>query len=472
MTNTIPHLTSSQPLTPERYECIMPSSSSMQLEILSFGGNLLTLVSAEPSWRCMEVLEMLRQTGILAPGAQAQIFHGHSQLTNSARLADFGVKNGSQLTLVRSPSCILTTSMDCTAKLWNPERGDCVRTFKGHYAPIVSAVFSPDAQKLLTVSWDDTARLWCVASGECSFTLKPSSVGVRIAKFSPDGQQVLTAGGMTMMSLWSSVSGEQMRTVGGTGVKIASFSPDGQQLLEVSCDRTPRLWCAASGECLASFSGHVGRINSAIFSPDEQSLLTASEDTTAKLWSVESRKCVRTFDAHADNVISANFSEDGKQLLTADCSFIIKVWSITSDQCYLTIESPEKWLSLRSAAFCSHSQRVLTTSVEGKTGVWCTETGKCLFTFEDHTGDVIAAAFISNGEQVLTATSDMTTKLWSAVSGKCLLTFEGHNDSVTSVSVTLKTDAIDTSKTTDTAEEPPCKRKKSTLSSSSCNAWL
>ena len=81
----------------------MPSASSMQLKILSLGGNLLTLVSAKPSWRCMEVLAMLRQTGTLAPGAQAQIFHGHSQLTNSAKLTDFGVQDGSQLTLVYVP---------------------------------------------------------------------------------------------------------------------------------------------------------------------------------------------------------------------------------------------------------------------------------------------------------------------------------------------------------------------------------
>ena len=181
----------------------MPSSVQIKVEVLSLGGQLLTFVNAKLSWRCMELLAMIRETGILAPGAQARILHGHSQLTNRARLADIGVKNGSQLTLVRGPSFILTTSRDCTAKLWNPENGQCVFTFQGHRAPIESAVFSPDAQQLLTVDIDDTAKLWCVASGECSFTLKPSTVGVSIAEFSQDDQQVHTDSDNTMMSLWS-----------------------------------------------------------------------------------------------------------------------------------------------------------------------------------------------------------------------------------------------------------------------------
>ena len=442
-----------------------PSTSSMQIEIeiLNLEGRLLTRVTTKPSWRCMDVLARLRETGTLAPGAQAQILHGWKELINSNTLADIGVTDGSQLTLVRSRSCILTTSMDCTAKLWNPEQGECVLTFKGHIGPIESAVFSPDAQQLLTVSLDDTVKLWWVASGECSFTLKPSTVGARIAAFSPDGQQVLTAGGSTMMSLWSSVSGERLRTFGLPDgyVLIASFSLDGQQVLEVSVDRTPRLWCAASGECQGSFSGHVGTVNSAIFSPDAQSLLTASADTTAKLWNVESRKCEHTFDAHANDVISADFSEDGKQLLTADSGFTIKVWSIPWGESHFTIQSPAKWLALKFVAFSSDSQQVLTTSVDG-TRVWCTKSGKCLFTFEDHDGQVVAAAFISNGEQVLTASRDMTAKLWSAVSGKCLLTFEGHSNGVTSASVTLKTGVIDIRKSTDIAEEPPCKVRKYT----------
>ena len=206
--------------------------------------------------------------------------------------------------------------------------------------------------------------------------------------------------------------------------------------------------------------------NSAIFSPDGQWLLTASADTTAKFWSVASCKCLRTFDAHAANVISAAFSEDCEKILTADFSFVIRVWSTKSGRCQLTIESRESGLSLKSAVFSSNSRQVLTTSDDRKTRVWCTETGRCLFTFEGHDGPVTAAAFISDGQQVLTASTDKRAKLWSAVSGKCLLTLDDHSFFVTCVSERPKTGALGIRESTDTEEEPLCKQRKCTHSSS------
>ena len=151
--------------------------------------------------------------------------------------------------------------------------------------------------------------------------------------------------------------------------------------------------------------------------------------------------------------------------MTVDFRFVIKVWSTKSWQCQLTIERCEWRWSLKSAVFSSNSRKVLTTSDDGKTQVWCTKTGKCLCTFEDPDGAVTDAAFFSDGQQVLTASSYKIAKLWSVVSGEYLLTLF-HKWSVTCVAVTSKTDAIGNRKRTDNAEEPPCKRGKSTQSTS------
>ena len=444
------------------------SASKLMIEILTLAGQTLQCIHADPAWRRVHVLAMLKKTGALAPDVGAQILHGANILTNSNNLAAIGASNGSQLTVVfTKPSYILTACLDFQAKLWDPMTGICVLTLQGHKAPIKSAVFSPDAHQVLTHSFDGTAKLWFVDSGECLFTFQPSVVNVFIAAFSPDGLQVLTTDSRTQMSLWCSWSGVLLKRFGRCGdqILIASFSPNGQQVLEVSFDQTPRLWCVDSGVLLRSFTGHNGRVNSAIFSADAQCLLTASADFTAKLWSVASCKCLHTFAAHAADVICAAFSEDGEKILTADVGFVIKVWSTKSWQCQLTIERGEWRLSLKSAVFSSNSRKVLTTSDDGKTQVWCTKTGKCLCTFEDPDGAVTDAAFFSDGQQVLTASSYKIAKLWSVVSGEYLLTLF-HKWSVTCVAVTPKTDAIGNRKRTDNAEEPPCKRRKSTQSTS------
>ena len=281
----VPFLNEQHPHEDHRHK---PSASKVQIEIRTLGDRILQSICADPSWRLVQVLGMLKKTGALEPDAGVQILHGLNRLTGSKTLADIGASNGSQLTVVfTKPSYILTACLDFHAKLWDPMTGICVLTLQGHKAPIKSAVFSPDAHQVLTHSFDGTAKLWFVDSGECLFTFQPSVVNVFIAAFSPDGLQVLTTDDRTQMSLWCSVSGVLLKRFGRRGdqILIASFSPNGQQVLEVSFDRKPQLWCDAMKVIWSSFSGYDGRVSSAILSPDAQWLLTSNAKTTAKLWS-------------------------------------------------------------------------------------------------------------------------------------------------------------------------------------------
>ena len=62
---------------------------------------------------------------------------------------------------------MLTASFDETAKLWDVESGECLKTFEGHHGAVLSAAFSHDSARMLTASDDGTAKLWDVESGVC-----------------------------------------------------------------------------------------------------------------------------------------------------------------------------------------------------------------------------------------------------------------------------------------------------------------
>ena len=55
---------------------------------------------------------------------------------------------------------LATTSIDKTARLWDPATGDCLRTLAGHTDRVRGVAFSPDGRLLATTSSDKTARLW------------------------------------------------------------------------------------------------------------------------------------------------------------------------------------------------------------------------------------------------------------------------------------------------------------------------
>ncbi|MHC4727491.1 MAG: WD40 repeat domain-containing protein [Planctomycetota bacterium] len=55
---------------------------------------------------------------------------------------------------------VLTGSEDETARLWEAETGQEIRTFRGHTSYVWSVAFSPDGTRVLTGSPDGTARIW------------------------------------------------------------------------------------------------------------------------------------------------------------------------------------------------------------------------------------------------------------------------------------------------------------------------
>jgi WD40 repeat protein len=97
---------------------------------------------------------------------------------------------------------IITIFGDSTAEIWDIRNGRLVVVLKGHFAPILSASFSPDGRRALTTAADHTARLWDVETGEPVAILTGHEGAVRNAAFSADGSQVATVSSDQSTRLW------------------------------------------------------------------------------------------------------------------------------------------------------------------------------------------------------------------------------------------------------------------------------
>ncbi|CAJ1368435.1 unnamed protein product [Effrenium voratum] len=166
------------------------------------------------------------------------------------------------------PNCVLTASVDGTAKIWD-RRGVLEQTLQGHALGVFSASFSADSRLVLTASWDRTAKIWDAARGVCLKTLEGHGLAVRSALFSKDGAAVLTASDDGSAKIWNAGSGACLRTLArpGHAIRVAVFSPDASVVLTSFDDGTAQLWDAGTGLCLQTLKGHDRSVKFARFSP-------------------------------------------------------------------------------------------------------------------------------------------------------------------------------------------------------------
>jgi WD40 repeat protein/serine/threonine protein kinase len=316
-----------------------------------------------------EVLELWRQVGLrgkpksFSGGWLRRIFEGHTGMVKSVSISPDG-------------RWVLSGGGDKTLRLWELERGTCVRTFEGHTDWVKSVSISPDGRWVLSGAGDKTLRLWELERGKCVRTFEGHTDEVESVSISPDGRWALSGTGGRLGSndytlrLWELATGKCVRTFEGHTKRVysVSISPDGRWGLSGGYDETLRLWELATGQCVRTFEGHAGYVKSVSISPDGRWALSGSNDKTLWLWELATGKCVRTFEGHTARVCSVSISPDGRWALSASEDNTLRLWELA--------------------------------------------TGKCVRTFEGHTNAVVSVSISPDGCWALSGSDDQTLRLW------------------------------------------------------------
>jgi WD40 repeat protein len=272
---------------------------------------------------------------------------GRRQSDNQDSLAIFQGHSGWVCSLAFSPKgkLLASASSDYSLKLWDLEKGICLKTFLGHNRWIRSVAFSPDGTRLVSGSGDYTLRLWDVTTGKCLQTLSGHTGWIWSVDFSPDGRTVASGSEDKTVRLWDVSTGKCTRCLEGhsSWVQSVTFSPDGKMVASASCDGTVRLWDVVTGECRQTLWGHTSWVQSVAFSPDGKTLASGSCDETIKLWNLETGKSWQTLWGHNSWVWSVAFSPDGMALASGSQDETIKLWDVQTGECLETLRTPRPY---------------------------------------------------------------------------------------------------------------------------------
>jgi WD40 repeat protein len=106
---------------------------------------------------------------------------------------------------------IVTTSTDCTSKVWCTLSGALKGTFE-HDEDVTSASFASDNRHLITTSADCTAKLWDFDTRTLLHTFDHDQA-VKCASFSPDGEFVVTLTGNKLATIWDCTDGTKVEVM-------------------------------------------------------------------------------------------------------------------------------------------------------------------------------------------------------------------------------------------------------------------
>ena len=407
---------------------------------------------------CLSVLSELRPASSASSAlCSIALFAAGSPfpLPTTATLAECGLKDGSELTVLRCQSAVATASSDHTARLWNLDDGKCIHTLVGHEGAVNMVCWSRDGTCVLTASADGTAKIWNVESGLCTMTFLISE-DIYSVNFSPDGRSIITACGDCTAILWCMATGEQQVTLTGHEgiVTWADFNLDGCFILTKSNDFSVKIWSIDSCDCILSLRGsEEEELVKAYFSSDGKFVL-ATHGTEAHKWNIELLECVVVFSGHQAEVFSAKSSPGGSLVVTASADGTAKMWDANTGEHIRTfacesILSEEDWISddiymLDFAAFSPDGKVIATCSLDGVGRLFDVFTGDILSDLRYPSGRWVrltSVSFSRDGQKFAVALNPLDyagtsheSEVWS-VTGGCTAVLAGHSKPVNWVSL-------------------------------------
>ena len=283
--------------------------------------------------------------------------------------------------------------------------GDWIGTFIGHKGAVWSSRLSNDATLATTGSADFTAKVWDPQTGECLTTIEHNHIVKAVAfPLQPNPTCVATGGLEKKLRVFdlTRITGSSQQT-SANGVKVP-IKATGADSIEV-------------GQ-----GAHTGAIKSVNWMSDYQIIVTASEDSTLRWWDLRTpQQPIRTFQTPKP-ILSCELNTYQPYASTTLVSpGMLSV--AAGPNCYFfdggkpgtLIDEMSFDHEVASVAINTQTGRVVTGGVkETWARVWDLASKTELEIQKGHHGPIWTISFSPDGKVYATGSEDGTVKLWKA----------------------------------------------------------
>ncbi len=312
--------------------------------------------------RLLSVCQTLRVESKPSPESQTQ------SITNSER--HWGHVWGVAVT--HDGSICASGSVDRDIKIWDTDKGKCVKTLKGHQDMVRGVAFGNDNRRLVSSSYDGSIKIWDIKTGECLETYEGLCKSPRSLAIT-DKYLLTSTGGETIrggkVDVWDLNSGSLVRSLIGHSEEVLGIAvtKDGERVITGSADTYVKIWNINSGECVTTLQGHTGMVMGVAITASGDLAVSGSSDSTIRVWDLVSGKKNAILEGHTSQVASVAITPNGKRLVSGSFDKRVKVWDILSGFCLATFEHDAL---VNSVALTWDGLKAISGSDDWTVGVW------------------------------------------------------------------------------------------------------
>lgn len=210
----------------------------------------------------------------------------------------------------RDGDLLFSCAKDHTPTVWYGHNGERLGTYRGHNGAVWCCDVSRDSTCLITSSADQTAKLWNVETGTQLFSFNFESPARAVDLAIGDKLVVITTD--PFMELPSAIhikriekdlskqTADSVLTITGIKGRInrAVWGPLNSTIISGGEDSVVRIWDSETGKLLRESdkeTGHQKAITSLCKSADGSHFLTGSLDKSARLWDIRTLTLIKTY---------------------------------------------------------------------------------------------------------------------------------------------------------------------------------
>jgi len=273
-----------------------------------------------------------------------------------------------------------------------------------HAGPVVDLSVSPDGRYVASLGVDRYLVIHSLMDGRTfSFIVDPN-VAPTCMCWSPDSRYVAIGMSDSRIDIWDIMSGKPTSRMLGHQESVSCLAW-GKYLASGSKDRTIRVWDYSSGDCILMLRGHTSEVLGLDWLVSSDYLVSCGADMRIILWNVSYGRQIATFSGHLGVVVSAVFADD-KTIISCGGDGSVRFWDTRTRRSIKVLKTgcrPECMSyepnTMRIAVGCSDG-KILLLNGEKKTSI------------DAHRGRVMALSWLTKGETLISGGEDGTVKLW------------------------------------------------------------